>query len=51
MTGLNYTLMNIRHLADEVVSLPRAVEIAKGVDGRRRIGRIESATQKVRMAR
>jgi hypothetical protein len=51
MTGLNYTLMKIRHLADEVVSLPRAVEIAQGVDGRRKIGRIESATQKVRMAR
>jgi hypothetical protein len=28
---MNYTLMKIRHLADEIVSLPRTVEIAQGV--------------------
>jgi hypothetical protein len=31
--------MKIRHLADEVVSLPQQVEIPQGVERRRIIGR------------
>jgi hypothetical protein len=31
---MNYTLMKIRHLADEIVSFPRTVEIAQGVGER-----------------
>ena len=36
--AMNYTLMKSRHLANEVVSLPQAVEIAQGVERQRTIG-------------